>query len=87
MIVVLAPERYGLPLVPSDRVACGRCGASCWLSKRARARLPADTRMACIVCGMAIVKPGDTIEPGDWIAEDLADTIMLGDELPAEFDG
>lgn len=82
VIVIVAPERFGLPAVPSVRVLCDRCGASCWLSKRAELGAAGDGTggraidgFLCVVCAMAVVKPGDTIEPGPWVVADLADQV------------
>ena len=65
------PERFGLPRVPSRKVPCVRCGASTWLSMRAELG-PEDVAL-CVVCAMAVVKPGDSIEPAPWVLADLAD--------------
>jgi hypothetical protein len=73
VILVAVPERFGLPAVPSDRRACGRCGSSVWVSRRARSEgAPAIDGILCVVCAMAVVKPGDTIEPAPWVVADLA---------------
>jgi hypothetical protein len=72
-VVIVQPERYGFPLVPSRRVICQRCGASCWLSNRAE--LGADDGVMCVVCAMAVVKPGDTIDAGPWVVVDLAEIL------------
>lgn len=72
MILVAVPERFGLPAIPSDRGTCGRCGASVWVSRRA-------TRVdgiLCVVCAMAVVKPGDLLEPAPWVVDDLADELI-----------
>lgn len=68
-VVIVMPERFGLPFVPSDRVRCYRCGASCWLSKRATGY----TGALCLVCATAVVKSGDILSPAPWAGEDLAD--------------
>ena len=73
MIVVLSPERFGLPGVPSDRIRCTRCGAACWISKRATLR-PGDAAL-CVVCAMAVVRVNDTIERAPWALEDLAEEL------------
>jgi hypothetical protein len=82
VIVVVQPERYGLPRVPSIRVTCDRCGAGCWLSKRAELGAAGDGTggraidgLLCVVCAMAVIKPTDTIEPGAWVVADLADVL------------
>lgn len=74
-VLVAMPERFGLPRIPSDRVVCVRCGASVWISKRAMLR-PADT-VVCVVCAMAIVKPGDQIEAAPWVVDDLAEALKM----------
>jgi hypothetical protein len=81
VILVAMPERFGLPGVPSDRRECDRCGAGVWVSRRARSEAaPSIDGIICVVCAMAVVKPGDTLEPAPWVAADLADA--LGDKLP-----
>ena len=76
------PERFGLPRVPSDRRTCGRCQASVWVSKRATlesftGELAIDG-ILCVVCAMAVIKPGDTIDAAPWVVEDLAELIEGG---------
>ena len=75
-VVVVMPERYGLPRVPSHRIRCQRCDASCWISNRAELE-PVDG-VICVVCAMSVVKPGDIIEGAPWVVDDLADIINEG---------
>ena len=77
MIVVVEPERFGLPAVPSDRTRCKRCSAACWISKRA-VLAPGDS-ILCVVCAMAVVHVNDTIAPAPWAFEDLEE---IETELP-----
>lgn len=75
MILVAIPQRYGLPAVPSDPDTCGRCGGAVWVSKRAdRATIDG---ILCVVCAMAVVKPGDLVDAAPWVVADLAEA--LGD--------
>jgi hypothetical protein len=76
-VLVVIPQRYGPPAVPSVAVECGRCHGPCWLSQRAR--LAGFDGLLCVVCAMAVVKPGDTIDAAPWVVEDLADAIEAGD--------
>jgi hypothetical protein len=77
MIAVVIPQRYGPPAVPSVPVVCDRCAQGCWLSRRAdRATIDG---LICVVCAMAVVKPGDTIDAAPWVVEDLAAAIEAGD--------
>lgn len=71
--IVTMPERFGLPAVPSRRMPCSRCGGSTWLSNRAE--LGPEDAVLCVVCAMAVVKPGDTIEAAPWVILDLAEVI------------
>jgi hypothetical protein len=71
--IVTVPERYGLPAVPSHRVACSRCTGATWLSNRAV--LGPEDVILCVICAMAVVKPGDTIEPAPWVVVDLAERL------------
>lgn len=71
--VVVMPERFGLPAIPSRRVPCVRCGASAWLSLRAE--LTTEDVTLCVICAMAVIKPGDIIDPGPWVLDDLAETL------------
>jgi hypothetical protein len=64
MIVITQPQRFGLPRVPSTSVRCVRCEAECWLD--VRAELGERDTIVCVVCAMAIVKPGDTIGAAPW---------------------
>jgi hypothetical protein len=76
VILVAMPERFGLPAVPSDRRTCGRCQASVWVSKRATAEAaPAIDGILCVVCAMAVVKPGDMLEAAPWVVDDLAELL------------
>ena len=68
-VVVVMPTHYGAPRVPSTRVECQRCKQACWLSKRATP----DPVTVCVVCAMAVVRPGDVITVAPWVAADLAD--------------
>lgn len=74
--IVVMPAKYGLPSVPSHRVVCGRCGEPSWLSNRAPID---DSRLICVVCAMAVVEPGDMIEPAPWVGADLAAMRDRGD--------
>jgi len=38
-----------------------------------RAELGPEDVALCVVCAMAVVKPGDSIEPAPWVLADLAD--------------
>ena len=69
-LLVAMPVRFGLPAVASDRRRCGRCFADVWVSKRAT---PFGGRVVCVVCAMALVKPGDMVTPAAWVLADLAD--------------
>lgn len=71
--IVTMPERFGYPRVASRKVPCSRCGGSTWLSLRAELG-PEDVAL-CVVCAMAVVKPGDTIEPAPWVILDLAEVL------------
>lgn len=67
-MLVAMPVRFGLPRVPSERMACTRCGADVWVSKSGTAWAGA---IACVVCAMAIVKPTDVIGSAPWVLSDL----------------
>ena len=75
--IVTMPERFGLPAVPSRRIPCSRCGGSTWWSDVPE--LGAEDAVLCVVCAMAVVKPGDAIEPAPWVLADLAEAIREGD--------
>lgn len=79
MILVAVPERFGLPSVPSSRQACTRCSAFVWVSRRADLEDERIDGILCIVCAMAVVKPGDMIEAAPWVVDDLADALRHGD--------
>lgn len=70
--IITMPERYGLPVVPSRKVPCSRCGGSTWLSNRAV--LGSEDVVLCVICAMAVVKPGDAINAAPWVLEDLAES-------------
>jgi hypothetical protein len=72
-VYIVIPQRYGSPGVPSIPCTCTRCHGPCWLSRRAR--LTIEDAVLCVVCAMAVVKPGDAITPAPWVVEDLAEKI------------
>lgn len=76
-VIVAMPERFGLASVPSIRIECVRCRGAVWLSKRATLR--SEDSVICVVCAMAVVKPGDQITPAPWVIVDLAER-LAGEE-------
>lgn len=75
--IVVAPERYGLPRVPSRKIRCSRCDASCWISLRAE--LGPEDVAVCVVCAMAVVKPTDLIQAAPWVVADLVELLAEGE--------
>jgi hypothetical protein len=67
-ILIASPERFGPPVVPSDRRRCERCLARVWVSKRGEAWAG---RIMCVVCAMAMIRPSDVIGSAPWVSEDL----------------
>ena len=44
-----------------------------------RAVLGTEDVVLCVVCAMAVVKPGDTIDAGPWVVADLAEVLSDGE--------
>ena len=72
-VYIVLPQRYGPARVPSIRATCSRCTAPCWLSRRAV--LTIEDAVLCVVCAMAVVKPGDQIDAAPWAMADLAEEL------------
>lgn len=70
-LLILAPERFGLPTEPSTRGKCRRCKADVWVP-RAAAIQPGD-QLLCVVCAMSVVRVGDVIDSAPWFPLDAGD--------------
>ena len=69
-LIVGVPAKFGPPPKPYSEWVCKRCEADMYLP--ANQILGLRDWPLCVVCAMAIVKPGDTIQPRVWLL-DLGD--------------